>query len=220
MAIELATDRRVETAAFEPQTLGELVKFADWMSDCELLPKHLRGKPKDFVLIAIKGREHGFTLMQSLACINVIGGRAVMNAEGVAAKVLAHPACDYFIPVVTTAECATYETLRRGAPQPVRVSFTIADARAAGLASNDNYRKHPAAMLRARAAMALARAVYPDAVLGVSEHGEAEEIAGRAVPVGHVRSAAVAVQALDAGENDPPSAAFGRARGAAQGPAA
>jgi hypothetical protein len=198
-------ERSVAPAAFEPQTLTELVKFAEWMSDCELLPEHLRNKPKHFVLIAIKGREHGFTLMQSLACINVIKGRAVMNAEGIAAKVLQHPDCLYFSPIETTADVATYETHRRGAPQPVRVSFTFDMAKRAGLASNDNYRKHTEAMLRARAATALARAVFPDAVLGISEHGEAEEIAGRPVPVGSAASARAAVSLVggEEPEDDP-----------------
>lgn len=175
--------REALPTAFEPQSLGELVKFCDWMSECDLLPEALRGKPRHMALVLIKGRELGFTMMQSLACINVIKGRAVVNAEGIVAKVLQHPKCLYFSPVETTDEVATYETLREGAPKAVRLSFTLAQAKRAGLAGNDNYRKHTEAMLRARCAMALARAVYPDAVLGLNEQGEGEEIAGRPLPV-------------------------------------
>jgi hypothetical protein len=51
-------------------------------------------------------------------------------------------------------------------------------AKAAGLSGGDNWRKHTAAMLRARCSSALARAVYPDLMMGVYEHDEAREIEG------------------------------------------
>jgi hypothetical protein len=57
-----------------------------------------------------------------------------------------------------------------------RVSpFTIEEAQAAGLAGKDNWKKYPAAMLRARCVSALSRAVYPEAVLGIYE-STSEEI--------------------------------------------
>jgi hypothetical protein len=180
MAMELAVRREAIPTAYEPQNLGELMKFAEWMSECDLLPEALRNKPKHFALVVIKGREIGFSMMQSVACINVIKGRAVVNAEGIVAKVLAHPDCVYFTLVESTDQVATYETLRRGAPQPVKLSYTLKQAQRAGLTGgNGTYQKHTEAMLRARCAMALGRAVYADAVLGLNETSEGEEIAAR-----------------------------------------
>ena len=48
----------------------------------------------------------------------------------------------------------------------------MADAVTAGLAGGDNWRKHPKAMLRARALSAIARLVYPDLLLGVYDPDE------------------------------------------------
>ena len=61
----------------------------------------------------------------------------------------------------------------------------MAEAQAAGVATKDNWRKFPAAMLRARAASALVRAVYPDVLLGVydSDSGELEDAAPAPAPV-------------------------------------
>jgi hypothetical protein len=78
--------------------------------------------------------------------------------------------------VESTHDTATYRTHRVGEPEPVTISFTAAQAKAAGLSGKDTWQKHPDAMLRARAASSLARAVYPDLILGIYTEDEAEEI--------------------------------------------
>jgi hypothetical protein len=78
--------------------------------------------------------------------------------------------------VVSTNELATYATERIGESE-TRMSFSIKDAQTAGVTGKDNWRKYPAAMLRARCIAALSRAVYPDLLMGIYETGESEEIA-------------------------------------------
>ena len=56
------------------------------------------------------------------------------------------------------------------------VTWTIERARKAGLTSNHNYAKHPAAMLTARATVEAVRAVYPACLSGIPAEEEAEEI--------------------------------------------
>jgi hypothetical protein len=51
------------------------------------------------------------------------------------------------------------------------MSFTTADAQRAGL-NGDNWRKYPAAMLRARCLSAICRAVFPDLCLGLYDPDE------------------------------------------------
>src|SRR5690606_14566168 len=84
-----------------------------------------------------------------------------------------HPACKYFRLVESTDERATYETLREGEPEPTRITWTIQQAAKAGLTGRQNWKAHPAAMLRARASAALARAVYPDVAMGIYDPDEA-----------------------------------------------
>jgi hypothetical protein len=92
------------------------------------------------------------------------------------AVVLASGKAEYFEQIESTAERATYATKRKGSQREQRATFTIEDARMAGL-SGDNWKKYPAAMLRARAKAILARDAYPDALAGCYETDEARDFA-------------------------------------------
>jgi hypothetical protein len=119
--------------------------------------------------------------MQSLRSVHVIEGKPTLSADLIAALVKSRSdVCEYFRLVESAADAATYETKRRGEPSPTRMSFTMADATRAGVTGKDNWRKYPAAMLRARCITALARAVYPDLVLGVYDP---DELGGEPAPV-------------------------------------
>jgi hypothetical protein len=83
--------------------------------------------------------------------------------------------CAYFRMVESTDSIATYETQRRGEPTPVKLSYTIQQANAAGLTGKGTWKAHPAAMLRARCSSALARIVYPDLVNGLYDPDEIED---------------------------------------------
>lgn len=182
MAMELATTDRRGVNAFEPSNFGELVRFAEYISESGLVPTHLRGRPKDIVLIALRAKELGIPMVSAMSMIYLVEGRVSLSAELWVAIVKRHPECEYFRLVESTDERAVYESKRRGAA-PVRLEYTIAQAKQAGLAGKGTWQKHPAAMLRARCATGLARAEFPDAALGMLEHDEAEEITGRPVPV-------------------------------------
>ena len=102
-----------------------------------------------------------------------------MSADLMVALVLKHrDVCEYFRLVESTPERATYETLRDGSDKPSILTYTIEDAKRANLLNNPTWKSHPAAMLRARCGTALARATYPDLVLGVYDEYEGEEIRG------------------------------------------
>jgi hypothetical protein len=51
-------------------------------------------------------------------------------------------------------------------------TYTMADAQRAGLAGKDNWKKHPRAMLRARAITEAARAIFPDTCVGLYDPDE------------------------------------------------
>ena len=164
--------------AFEPPGIPEAVKLAQILVASRLLPRAI-STPEAAVTVIMAGRELGLTAMQSLRSIHIIEGKPTMSADLMVALVKRSPVCRHFSLVESTAERATYETQRRDDLSPTRLSFTLDEARAAGVASKDNWRKFPAAMLRARAASALVRAVYPDVLLGVydSDSGELDDAA-------------------------------------------
>jgi len=148
-------------------------QIAARLAKSTLLPAALRGKPADLAVIMITGHELGLSPMQALRGLHVVEGRPVLSADLIVGLVKKHPACKYFRLVESTDERATYETLREGEPEPTRITWTIQQAVKAGLTGRSNWKAHPAAMLRARASAALARAVYPDVAMGIYDPDEA-----------------------------------------------
>lgn len=160
-----------------PSTLAELMRFAEMIAPSSLVPEAFRGKPADVLVAMMRGKELGFSYMQSLYAFYVIKGKAGLYADAIVALALQHPKCKFFMLVDSTDTVSTYRTLREGMPEPVTFSYTIEMARTAQLTSNPTYRTHPASMLRARASAALGRACYPDKLLGIYVDDEIDEIA-------------------------------------------
>jgi hypothetical protein len=161
---------------FAPQGLEQAMQLAKTLATSGLMPNALKGKPQDILVTLITGHELGLSPMQAIRSIHIVQGRAVMSADLMVALAARSPACEWIRLTESTDKVATYEAKRRGAPEPVRLSFTIEQARIAGLASKDNWKNYPAAMLRARCSAAIVRAVFPDLALGVYEQDEAQDI--------------------------------------------
>lgn len=161
---------------FEPSNLPELYQLSETLSHSSMIPQALRGKPADIAIVLMTGRELGLSVMQSLRSIHVINGRGVLSSDLIAGLCLRSPACKYFRLVSSDAKAATYETHREGSPEPVRLSFTVDQARQANLTGKDTWKAYPDAMLRARCAAALARAVYPDLVAGLYDTDEGDDM--------------------------------------------
>ncbi len=166
---------------FLPENVNQAWRLAMSLSKSQLVPSKLQGKPYDLLATLITGRELGLSPMQSIRGMHVIEGKAVMSSELMVALVVSKAdICEVFQVVETNEKLATYSTKRRGYDKPTTMTFSMEDATRAGLTGKDNWKKYPAAMLRARCSSALCRAVYPDLVGGVYEADEAEEITGRA----------------------------------------
>lgn len=164
-----------KSLALVPSSIGETQDLARIYAKSSLLPPDLRGKEADVFVTIMAGMELGLAPMAALRSIHVVKGKPILSADGMVAVVQASGLCEYFTCVESSAAIATYETKRRGAPTPQRLSFTVEEAKIAGIAGGDNWKKYPAAMLRARAKAALARDVYPDAIAGVYTDDEARD---------------------------------------------
>lgn len=158
--------------------LMQIKAIASDAYDSRLLSPEIRNAQAAFFVAAV-GAELGLSPIQSLQNIYVIKGKAILSSHAILAIVMRRrDICKYFRLVESTAERATYETLRDGAPTPSQLTYTIDDAKRANLLNNPTWKNHPAAMLRASCGTSLARAVYPDLVLGVYDDYEAPEIRG------------------------------------------
>lgn len=129
------------------------------------LPKGM--KPAEGMLCASMGHKFGWNALEACQRFHVINGTLSMKADVMVGVAKAHPACLYFRIVESTDERCTYETHRQGSPEPERETFTIADAKRAGLMSNKMWSKYPRQMLRARCSAGLARGVYSDILAGI-----------------------------------------------------
>ena len=157
----------------EPTSRGEAWKIAQHVMESRLFRKFANEHAVMVLLMA--GRSYGLDAIQSLRGIYIVEGKPELSAQLMMALCLRHPKCEYFTLIESTAEKAVYETMRTGAPSPVRMTYTIGEAQDAGLVrGGGNWSKRPKTMLRNRCVAELARAVYPDAVHDTYEHGEIE----------------------------------------------
>ena len=136
-----------------------------------------------FVVMAL-GADMGMSLSQSLRGIQVIDGKASPTADCLVACVLNSGKAEYFTEVETTPEKSTWETKRKGEAKPRRSTFTMEDARLAGLVRpGSGWAKFPQRMLKARAKAFLVRDVYPDLALGLYTPEELQDIAADREPI-------------------------------------
>lgn len=167
-------DRSTGIQPFQPSSFTEVVELARVLSQAQIIPSSLRGKPNDVAAIVLHGASLGIDAMSAIRSMHIIEGKPTLSADLMAGLAKRSTACEYFMLVESTDAVATYETKRRGDPKPVRMSFTIEQARTAQLTGKGTWKAYPAAMLRARAASALARAVYSDLFAGVYDPDELE----------------------------------------------
>ncbi|MCT9071223.1 recombinase RecT [Cupriavidus gilardii] len=159
-----------------PRSLDEALKFADMLADSSIVPKDFMGKPGN-VLVAIQwGMELGLKPMQAMQNIAVINGRPALWGDAVIALVRSSPLCEYVYESLsedgTTAYC---QVKRRGEQEQVR-SFSMADAKTAGLAGKQGpWTQYPKRMLQMRARAFALRDVFPDVLKGIPIAEEIED---------------------------------------------
>jgi hypothetical protein len=136
------------------------------------LPKSIR-TPEQAITIGLAGRELGLPPLTAFRSIHLIDGKITLSADLMHALVHKRVAGAVCNVVVTNNEKCVVEAQRPGG-KVVAFEFTLDDAKAAGLTGKENWRKYPAAMLRARAISAACRAVFPEIFLGVYTPEELE----------------------------------------------
>ena len=153
-----------------PDVLNTAHKLATQISDTDFVPKAFRRKPEAVMAALLTGRELGLGPMTALQRIHVIEGKAGLDAQGMRAQVLA-AGHDLWIEESTPERCVA-SGRRRGSEHVQTVTWTIQEARSAGLAGKGNWQSYPRQMLQARATAELCRLVAPDALGGLAYSSE------------------------------------------------
>lgn len=139
----------------------------------DFVPDGMRGKTAVVAAAILYGRELGLGPMTSLRSINVIKGKPALSAEAMRAMILAAGHHISFREM-TAARCVV-DGRRKGESDVTTVTYTMDDAKKAGLAGQNQYAKMPRQMLAARATSELARLIFADVIGGLLIDVEAEE---------------------------------------------
>jgi hypothetical protein len=180
------------------------LKLASTLVKSGLLPSAIKS-PEAALVIILTGRELGLAPLQALRSISVVEGKPTLSADLLLALAYKSGLCTGYEILELTDEKCVVQISRNGQVKPP-YSYTIEEARKAGLANRPNWQRHTKAMLRARATSAACRAYFPDVVLGLYTPDELEDLSpvvSEAAPVvitpaPRVVEAAPAMQALPA----------------------
>lgn len=138
--------------------------------------------PEKAMAIIQTGKELGLGPMQALRSIHIIEGKPTMSADLIAGLALAKlPGSVLRVSESSDKQCVI-EAGRAG-QKLTSFTYTMADAQRAGLAGKDNWKKHPRAMLRARAITEAARAIFPDTCVGLYDP---DELGAVTTPAGEI----------------------------------
>lgn len=165
--------------------LAPTAELAKSIADTEFVPDALRRRPAAIAACIMYGRELGVDPMTALAKIAIVKGRPAPSAELGRALAIA-AGHSVWIETATTTR-ATVCAQRRGDERVHTVTWTMDDAKRAGIAGSAAWRAYPRAMLVARASSELARQAFPDVLGGITvfaeelEDGDAERPAASPV---------------------------------------
>ena len=156
-----------EIAVARPLTPAEVNwKTAQKIANTPFVPSAFKGKPEAVFAAILYGEELGIGPMQSLNSIHVIEGKPGMSPElmrGLVAR------AGHRIDVKeASAERVTLWGKRADNDSEATVTWTMEDARLAGLAGRGAWKTYPRAMLLARATSELCRMIFADVVAGLS----------------------------------------------------
>lgn len=163
----------------DPRSMKDARVLARDMYDSRMFSAY--GTPQAVLSTVMLGRELGLPAMASLRSVHIIEGKHSLSAAIMVALVLRSGLADYFEPIEFNDTLATYETKRKGARNPVRLTHTLDMAKQAWSKTPDAWAKsgwgrNPTDMLVARATARLARMIYPDLLAGLYTPEELAEI--------------------------------------------
>jgi len=161
------------TPTFTADWLLDPAEIAAKVGNTTFVPERFRGNIPVITAALIYGAEIGLKPMQALDSLYEVNGRIGISAEKQRALIL-HAGHDIWIEDLGTTR-VTVAGQRKDSDQVSRITWTMDDARRAGLAGKPPWKMYPRQMLLARASAELARAVFPDAIGGLAATEELQD---------------------------------------------
>ena len=166
--LPLSADETPTTAVsiYEPKTVDQSMWLAKTIAESGMAPAGL-DTPQKILVAMMHGSALGLNAMQSIQNIHVIKSKPTLSADLMGAVVRQSQACLYLRETVATPERVTMTTARTDDPEhEFSRTWTLEDAKRAGLANSSTWRSYPRQMLRARCLSEICRAVFPEVVGG------------------------------------------------------
>lgn len=129
------------------------------------VPRTYQGKPEEAAAAIMTGKEVGLSPLAALRSIDIIGGVPAMRA--IALRALVQSSGHEIWTEESTATQAIVAGRRKGSDKVERSVWTMDRARELKLATKDNWKNQPIAMLLARATSELVRLIAADVILGI-----------------------------------------------------
>lgn len=182
---QLPVKREIEAGApvkpIVPQTMEDAYRIGVAVCKAGMAPKDMNTPEKCLVAI-MQGAEVGMTPMQSLQRIAVINGRPTIWGDGAIGLVRGSGLCEYIKEKVSgegDRMVATCEAKRKGEQEPIVGTFSVEDARKAGLWDKSGpWKQYPKRMLQMRARGFVLRDGFADVLGGMYLREEFEGVEG------------------------------------------
>jgi hypothetical protein len=148
LKVEVPLDK---SGALAPVNMDQALRIARWAVESRLVPA--KSQAEAFVIMQ-RGAELGFRGLAAFEFLYAVNGRARISPAGIKAKALSSGLVEDFTEDVSgegDTRSAVVSVKRKGIPSPIKATFSIADAKRAGLANKDNWKGYPDRMLLARA---------------------------------------------------------------------
>ena len=165
--------------AVTPSSPEQLFKMAEWIGKSKMYSGI--NTPEAAFTVMLRGLEMGIPMSVALTEIKSFDGKLSVSARLLESQAMADPEVEYFRLESSDDKQATYVAKRKGEPE-IKHTFTMDDAKRAGLDGKDNWKKYPKAMLRAAASRELARIISPRKTIGLRTREEVMEEDGFDLP--------------------------------------
>lgn len=164
--------------AIVPQNMDEAWRLGKAIVMSGMAPAAM-DTPEKCMIAIMRGMEVGLTPMQALDKIAVINGRPTIWGDGAMALVRGSGVCEYVEESVEgegDKRTATCKAKRRGEPNPIMRTFSVADAKTANLwGKSGPWKQFPDRMLQMRSRAFTLRDLFADVLGGLYLREEIED---------------------------------------------
>ena len=161
--------------ALVPNSLADALQLADVMAKASLIPKHLRDKPGDCLLVVMQAQRWGMDAISVAQCTSVVHDKLCYEGKLVAAALYAMGAIDGRLTYEFSGTGDQRAVKVTGRPRGSGVDQFVEGKVADWKTSNENWKKQPDDMLVYRGTRQWARRYAPEALLGVYTPDELDE---------------------------------------------